>query len=129
MTKKRPTTTTASAADNTKKSAQKEEVKKPVETKSVSVVSNPVPTAPEVPKEVAYVPKPLELSRKPSNLANSLGLPKSKKPWKALSERSGKHKKMNPKTWQQKMDDKRKLKAIRQRVKEEREKRFSSVSC
>jgi hypothetical protein len=57
-----------------------------------------------------------------------LGLPKSKKPWKALSERSGKHKKMNPKTWQQKMDDKRKLKAIRQRVKEEREKRFASVS-
>ena len=56
-----------------------------------------------------------------------MGLPKSNKPWKGLSERSGKHKKMNPKTWQQKMDDKRRLKSVREKVREERDKVKNSV--
>lgn len=87
-----------------------------------------VPAVSEVPKEPEYEPKPFELSRKSSLGSKSLGLPKSKKPWKTLSERSGKHTKINPKTWKQKMDDKRKLKAIRQRVREEKEKKKEEVS-
>ena len=80
-------------------------------------------------KEPEYIPKAFELGRKSaaSVLPNSMGLPKSKKPWKGLSERSGKHKKINPKTWQQKMDDKRRLKSVRDRVREEREKVKNSV--
>ena len=63
--------------------------------------------APKPPKEPAYEPKPFDLSRKSG--PKDQGMPKSKKPWKVLSERSAKHKKMNPKTWAQKMDDKKKL--------------------
>jgi hypothetical protein len=68
------------------------------------------------------------MGRKASGLPNSMGLPKSNKPWKGLSERSGKHKKMNPKTWQQKMDDKRRLKSVREKVREERDKVKNSVN-
>jgi hypothetical protein len=89
MTKKR-TQSVGPAAEEKK---AKEETKK-------EVVQNPVPTPPAVPKEAEYIPKPFELARKVSaSMPNSLGLPKSKKPWKGLSERSAKHKKMNPKTW------------------------------
>ena len=50
-------------------------------------------------------------------------MPKSKKPWKILSERSSKHKEFNPKTWAKKMEDKRKLRAVRDRVREEKKRR------
>jgi hypothetical protein len=84
----------------TKKQAvppKKEEEKKP---KTLLGVTLPVAPAPveEAPKEPAYEPKPFDLSRKSG--PKEQGLPKSKKPWKVLSERSAKHKKMNPKKWQ-----------------------------
>ncbi len=112
-----------------KKSSAKEESNKPIE----APVQPPAPqqaaspVVPEAPKEPVYEPKPLELSRKSSLANKSQGLPKSKKPWKTGSSRSGKHTKINPKTWKQKMDDKRALQAIRQRVREEKEKKKDEV--
>ncbi len=49
-------------------------------------------------------------------------MPKSKKPWKAGSQRSGKHKRYNPKTWEDKLVDRNKTKALRDRVRETKEK-------
>ncbi len=79
----------------TPSAAPKEEKKAKVESTPVVETIQPAPKVPE------YIPQPFELGRKATAvLPTSLGLPKSKKPWKGLSERSGKHKKMNPKTWQ-----------------------------
>lgn len=90
MTKKR---TPSASAPKEEKKVKVQETKK-----SEVVVETIAPVAAKVPE---YVPKPFELGRKATaSLPSSLGLPKSKKPWKGLSERSGKHKKMNPKTWQ-----------------------------
>jgi hypothetical protein len=74
----------------------------PKEEKKAKVEPTPVVETIQAPPKVPeYIPKPFELGRKATAvLPTSLGLPKSKKPWKGLSERSGKHKKMNPKTWQ-----------------------------
>jgi hypothetical protein len=66
-----------------------------------AVLANPVPAAPVPPKPVVYEPKPLELSKKGHKGPKELGMNKSKKPWKILSSRSLKHKKINPKKWQQ----------------------------
>ena len=70
-------------------------------------------------------PKPVELSRKtPAGTPINVGMPKSKKPWKVLSERSSKHRDVNPnKTWAQRMNEKAKLKAVRDRVREEKERK------
>lgn len=88
MTKKR----TPSAAPKEDKKPKVEEPKK-----TEVIVETVAAVAPKVPE---YVPKPFELGRKATAvLPSALGLPKSKKPWKGLSERSGKHKKMNPKNW------------------------------
>lgn len=119
MTKKR--TPSAAATKEEKKVENKS--KKPEKVVETVVVQ----AAPVAPKEPEYVPKPLDLGRKTPSLPTSLGMPKSKKPWKGASERSGKHKKMYPKTWQQKMDDKRRLQSVRERVREEREKVKNSV--
>ena len=79
----------------TPSAAPKEEKKAKLESTPVVETIQPAPKGPE------YIPQPFELGRKATTvLPTSLGLPKSKKPWKGLSERSGKHKKMNPKTWQ-----------------------------
>ena len=62
----------------------------------------------------------MELSRKHGAL--TLGMPKCKKPWKITSERHSKHKPFGaPKKWEKKMQDKRQLKAVRDRVRAERE--------
>lgn len=45
-----------------------------------------------------YKPKPLELSKR-SSVPKTLGMPKSKKPWKVKSERSSKHTPYKPVSW------------------------------
>lgn len=49
-------------------------------------------------------------------------MPKSKKPWKAGSERAAQQKPYCPKSWQKKMDERRRMQALRERVKEAKEK-------
>lgn len=82
--------------------------------------------------EVVVVPeiasKPIELSHRNSHVPTSRGVPKSKKPWKISSERSGKHTPYAPKSWQQKMDYKKKLQSIRDRVKEAKDDRKAHVN-
>ena len=77
------------------------------------------PVAPVVEESTG---KPFELGRKIST-SKSVGMPKCKKPWKVLSERSNKHKATAPRTWEKKMTEKRNLKAVRDRVKAELDKR------
>jgi hypothetical protein len=48
--------------------------------------------------EPNYEPKPIELGKK-STGNKTVGMPKSKKPWKAGSKRSGIQKKFYPKKW------------------------------
>jgi hypothetical protein len=110
------------------KKQTKEEAPQLVEaTPSIVKEPNPAPKVVELlDKPIADETerKPLELGRTiPAGIPTSVGMPKSKKPWKALSERSSKHKPYNPRSWKQKMADKRKLKAVRERVKEERERK------
>ena len=62
-------------------------------------------------------PKAIELSRK-HQLDKKVGMPKSGRNWKAGSERAGKHKKFCPKTWAEQMDDKRRMQALRARIRE-----------
>ena len=99
MTKKRTKSPKTSASKEEVKSAKKSTSKKAPEVIPEPIIEV-VPILIEAPKvvEPAYVPKPFELSRV-SGAPKGVGVPKSKKPWKILSERSGKHKKYNPKTW------------------------------
>lgn len=53
--------------------------------------------------------------------SKTIGKPKSNKPWKKLSERSAMNKKINPRSWEQRMIQSKKLQIIRSRVKEVRE--------
>ena len=99
-----------------------EEVKKEVEV-IPSLVKEPTPAPAKpvsAPAKSEPEAKPFELGRK---TPLGIGMPKSGKPWKVLSERSSKHKEYNPRSWEKKMAEKRKLKAVRDRVKEERDKR------
>ena len=60
----------------------------------------PIVAAPATPViKAADPPKPIELGRK-GNIPSGVGMPKSGKPWKVLSERSGKHKKFAPRSWE-----------------------------
>ena len=105
----------------TKKQAVKEEKKEePTTILGVTVPIKPTLAA-DANQEPAYVPKPFEMSRK--GALTTQGMPKSKKPWKILSERSAKYKKTNPKNWEQKMEDKKRLQNVRQRVREQVEKK------
>jgi Cgr1 family len=91
-----------------------------------SLVKEPTPAPPKAakPAEEPSTATPFSLSAKlPAGTPLSVGMPKSKKPWKALSERSSKHTPYNPRNWEQKMAEKKKLKAVRDRVKEERERK------
>lgn len=54
-------------------------------------------------------------------------MPKSKKPWKIGSERSSKHNKYYPKTWEEKKSERLKIKALRDRLKDAREKKKQDV--
>jgi hypothetical protein len=79
------------------------------------------PAAPAQPVvKAADPPKPIELGRK-GTVPSGVGMPKSGKPWKVLSERSGKHKKFAPRSWEQKMSEKKRMKALRERVNAEKE--------
>ena len=75
-----------------------------------------------------YEPKPLELSKKITH-DRTKGVPKGKKPWKQSSKRSGIQKKYYPKTWEQKKEERVKIQALRERVKEIEAKKKSDVSC
>ena len=96
------------------------------------MVQAPAPVAApveEVKVEPAYEPKPFEMSKKSSSavVMKGLGMPKSKKPWKILSGRSIRHVKYNPKKWKQQMEEKKAMKALRDRIKEANELRKSEV--
>ena len=83
------------------KKAVVEEVKKKEEVpKTILGVTIPVAPAPvqAASTEPAYVPKAFELSSRKQS-SSTLGLPKSKKPWKTLSDRCPKHTKANPLSW------------------------------
>lgn len=67
--------------------------------------------------EPVYQPKPLELGHK-SVVNKKTGMPKCKRPWKASSKRSGIQKKKSIKTWEEKQDDRKKLKALKDRIAE-----------
>ena len=85
-----------------KDSKKKPTIQKKEETKETkSLLGVPLPQTPvvEPPIEPVVEAKPFDLSRKSSLAPHSVGLPKSKKPWKVLSQRSAKHTKINPKTW------------------------------
>ena len=84
MTKKQVKKQPAAAETAKKQQAPKEEEKQ--QPKTLLGVSLPLPPAPQ-PTQAAdpsYQPKPFDLSRKCATLSTQ-GLPKSKKPWKALS--------------------------------------------
>ena len=103
-----------------KKAVKEEKKEEPTTILGVTVPTKPAPVA-DANQEPAYVPKPFDLSRKSTH--STQGMPKSKKPWKVLSERSAKYKKTNPKNWAQKMEDKKRLQNVRQRVREQVEKK------
>ncbi|TNV78922.1 hypothetical protein FGO68_gene6718 [Halteria grandinella] len=112
-----------------KKAKVTKEVPQLVEEEAIpSLVKDPTPATPQpvlqaAPQEPSTA-KPFELGRKtPLGTSKAVGMPKSKKPWKVLSERSSKHKASAPRSWEKKMEEKRKLKAVRDRVREERDKR------
>ena len=58
----------------------------------------------------------MELTRKYGS--NSIGQPKCKKPWKITSQRSATQIRYAPKSWEKKIDDKKKMKALKDRIKE-----------
>jgi hypothetical protein len=82
--------------DSKKKAVKEEKKEEPTTILGVTVPIKPAPAADAI-QEPAYVPKPFEMSRK--GALTTQGMPKSKKPWKVLSERSAKYKKTNPKNW------------------------------
>ena len=82
--------------DTKKKAIKEEKREEPATILGVTVPIKPAPAA-DSNQEPAYVPKPFELSHK--SIHSTQGMPKSKKPWKILSERSAKYKKTNPKNW------------------------------
>jgi hypothetical protein len=88
-------------------------VKKAKKDLAPEAVAIAAPLAPVVKSQDP--PKPIELGRK-GNIPSEVGMPKSGKPWKVLSERSGKHKKFAPRSWEQKMSEKKRMKALRERV-------------
>ena len=72
---------------------------------------------------IAPVKEEAKIEYKPISLGGgsaprTVGMPKSKKPWKVGSVRSSKHTPFNPKKWQEKMADKKKMKALRDRIRE-----------
>lgn len=76
--------------------------------------------------ESDYKPKPIELGKK-IVIDKTTGMPKSKKPWKQGSKRSGIQKKFSPKTWQEKTEERKRLKALKDRLKEAEEKKKLEV--
>jgi len=114
-----------------KKASKKTEPAKQIEAKQESKVEKkqsaakkealpiPIPILVQPIVKAADPPKPIELGRKVS-VPSGVGMPKSGKPWKVLSERSGKHKKFAPRSWEQKMSEKKRLKALRDRINEDK---------
>lgn len=111
-------------ASATKQATNEEQVPKLVEV-TPSMVKEPTPGPVKIIPPVAVVEvsgKPFELGRRFAvGTSCVVGMPKSKKPWKVLSERSSKHTPYNPKKWDQKMNEKKKLQAIRDRVRLDKE--------
>ena len=56
-------------------------------------------------------------------------MPKGKKPWKTGSKRAGMQKKYSPKSWEEKMEERKKLKALKERIREAEEKKKAEVSA
>ena len=76
--------------------------------------------------EAAYIPKAIELTKKTGS--KTIGKPKSGKSWNVGSKRSAKHTRYNPKTWEQKMQDRKQMRALKDRLSEAKDKRVSEVS-
>ena len=56
-------------------------------------------------EESSYVPQPMSLSKNGGDL--TIGKAKSGKSWNEKSNRSGKHQRYNPKTWEKKMQERK----------------------
>lgn len=69
----------------------------------------------EKPKVVEYQAVSLK-----SQCKKTIGKPKCNKPWKQGSERGSMTMKVNPKSWNQKMEQKKTLKNIRDKIREAR---------
>ncbi len=89
-------------------------------TKGFTLPAKPVPKEISA-SEAAPKAQPMTLSRK-NTLNKEIGMPKCGRPWKAQSKRSGIQKKFCPKSWTEKMDERRRMKALRDRVNEAQEK-------
>ena len=82
--------------DNKNKASKEVKKEEPTTILGVTVPVKAAPVA-DAAQEPAYVPKAFEMTHK--TISATHGMPKSKKPWKVLSERSAKYKKTNPKNW------------------------------
>eukprot|EP00347_Sterkiella_histriomuscorum_P023121 403335864 len=112
MTKKSSASKNKSQQQSKTTTPAKEQAKQPVvaAAKPVETVQAPAAVVEEV-----YVPQPISLSRKGPK---TIGKPKSGKSWNVGSQRSAKQTKYNPKTWEQKVEDRKKLKALKERIAE-----------
>jgi hypothetical protein len=71
--------------------------------------------------------KAKEIKSMTTGMNVTIGRPKSKKPWNQKSERSNMNKPHNPTTWKQKMETKRKLKVVKERINELKEAKKGDV--
>ncbi|CDW80800.1 UNKNOWN [Stylonychia lemnae] len=88
---------------------QKQEQKKPA-----AVVAEQAPVKAAT-VEVAYIPQPYSLSKLGPK---TIGKAKSGKSWNVASKRAPRHSVYNPKTWEEKTEQRKKLKALKDRVAE-----------
>ncbi len=93
-----------------------------------TAVAKPPTSTPATIVEPVYVPKPVELGHK-SVTNKTMGMPKCKRPWKSGSKRSGIQKKKSIKTWEEKQEDRKKLKALKARIAETESNKKREVLC
>ena len=70
------------------------------------------------------MPKPISLSRVGPK---AIGKPKSGKSWNVGSKRSNKHTHYNPKTWEEKTEERKRMKALKERIAEAKQKKSQEV--